>query len=198
MLFGYARVSSKTQGDRHSWEYQKNALIEYGVPQKNIYYDVVSGKNFTDRTNFDEMRKYFREGDTLVIRELSRLGRDTSKSLLLIEELLEHGITIHSISEGITLDNSPMGKCFTTICLAFANLETDLRAERCRLGLQNAQKNGKKLGRPSLKETKGEMLEYALHLFQENEKSVREIAEITGVSHSAIYREVKARNIVRR
>lgn len=197
MLFGYARVSSKTQGDKHSWEYQENELIKYGVPQENIYYDVVSGKNFTDRTNFDEMRKYLREGDTLVIRELSRLGRDTAKSLALIEELQKQGIIIHSISEGITIDNSPMGKCFTTICLAFANLETDLRAERCRLGLQNAQRKGTKLGRPTVKDNNKEMLECALIMFQDGNKSVREITETTGISRSVLYREAKKRQIER-
>lgn len=68
---GYARVSSKGQNlDRQIEEF-----IKLGILEKNIYYDKLSGKNF-DRTGYLYAKKCLETGDTLVIDDLDRLGRN--------------------------------------------------------------------------------------------------------------------------
>lgn len=193
MVFGYIRASHKTQ-EKNSFEYQKAALIENGVPEENIFADCVSGKDFENREALDNLLEKLdllsRAGvqTKLVVRELSRLGRNTSKALQLIEELQNKGVVLYSISEGMTLDDSPMGRCFATICLSFAQMETDLRKERCALGLENAKKQGTKLGRPK---ANSEAVKQALELYAAGKMSVREISETTGVSAATIYRKLK-------
>lgn len=68
---GYARVSSKGQNlDRQIEEF-----IKLGIAEKNIYWDKLSGKNF-DRTGYLYAKKCLETGDTLVIDDLDRLGRN--------------------------------------------------------------------------------------------------------------------------
>lgn len=70
-IIGYARVSSKGQNlDRQIEEFTK-----LGIAEKNIYWDKLSGKNF-DRTGYLYAKKCLETGDTLVIDDLDRLGRN--------------------------------------------------------------------------------------------------------------------------
>lgn len=193
MVFGYIRASHKTQ-EKNSFEYQKKELLAAGVPDENIFADCISGTDFDNRKALDELLEKLellsRAGvpTRLYVRELSRLGRNTSKALQLIESLQGMGVELHSLSEGITLDNSPMGKCFTTICLAFATMETELRKERCSLGIKVAKEQGK-MGRPKASR---QAVNVALKMYENNpDMSVREISQATGVSPSTIYRAIK-------
>lgn len=71
-IFGYIRVSSKEQNtDR-----QKQALLEYGVDERDIIEDKVSGKDFNRNGYLTLKNSLLRDGDTLVIKELDRLGRN--------------------------------------------------------------------------------------------------------------------------
>lgn len=197
MKFGYMRVSSKSQDNKNGEARQKAILLENGVPEENLYYDVISGADFNNRKALEELEKVLREGDTLVISELSRLGRNTSETLKLIEQLSNKGISLYSVSEGFTIDNSPMGKCFLTICLAFAQMERELINERCNLGRKEAKEKGIVFGRKTIKDKNPEALEHALLLFQEGKKSVKDIAAITGISRATIYREAEKQGVKR-
>lgn len=193
MVFGYIRASHKTQ-EKNSFDYQKSALISAGVPEENIFADCISGKDFENRDALDSLIEKLellsRAGvpTKLYVRELSRLGRSTTKALELIEHLQSLGVVLVSISEGMTLDDSPMGKCMTTIILSFAQMETELRAERCALGLAACKARGQKLGRPS---ADSNAIEEALNLYANTNLAVREIADKTGLSAPTIYREIK-------
>ncbi|WP_188944441.1 recombinase family protein, partial [Virgibacillus salexigens] len=70
MLFGYARVSTKDQ----NLHMQFDALKNYGVKEENIFSEKITGTK-KDRPNFTEMLKYLREGDTVVVYKLDRIGR---------------------------------------------------------------------------------------------------------------------------
>lgn len=91
--YGYARVSSDTQ----SLERQIAALIEYGVDKERIKCDVGSGKNF-DREEYQTLKThYLREGDTLVIKELDRLGRNYTQIKEEWQYFVGRGINIEVI-----------------------------------------------------------------------------------------------------
>lgn len=72
MLYGYARVSSKDQNlDR-----QIALLIENGVEERNIFREKKSGKNFQDREEYQKLLNVLNVGDTIILTELDRLGRN--------------------------------------------------------------------------------------------------------------------------
>ena len=73
MNIGYARVSTKEQNESR----QIDALVEYGVELENIFIDKQSGKDF-NREAYQLMLRTLRDGDTLVIKSIDRLGRDYS------------------------------------------------------------------------------------------------------------------------
>ena len=72
MLYGYARVSSREQNlDR-----QISLLIENGVEERNIFREKKSGKNFQDREEYKKLLEVLNVGDTIILTELDRLGRN--------------------------------------------------------------------------------------------------------------------------
>ena len=75
--FGYIRVSTKQQNE----DRQLLALLEHGIPKKNIYLDKQSGKDF-NRPQYQKLIKKLKPGDTLFIKSIDRLGRN-------YEEILE-------------------------------------------------------------------------------------------------------------
>ena len=76
MVYGYARVSTKTQNE----DRQLIALKEFGVDEKNIFIDKQSGKDF-NRTNYRRLVRRIRPGDVFVVESIDRLGRDYEEML---------------------------------------------------------------------------------------------------------------------
>lgn len=70
MEYGYARVSTAEQNEGR----QVMSLLKFGIQRENIYLDKVSGKNF-DRAAYKELIGNLKEGDTLVVESIDRLGR---------------------------------------------------------------------------------------------------------------------------
>ena len=75
MKYGYLRVSTNTQDETR----QKEALKKYGILEENIYLDKARGKNFIDRTEWQKLLVKVIIGDTIVIKELDRLGRNNAE-----------------------------------------------------------------------------------------------------------------------
>ena len=73
-IYGYIRVSTKDQNE----DRQRIALLDFGVPQKNIYMDKQSGKNF-ERPQYQNLLKHLKQGDTLIVKSIDRLGRSYSE-----------------------------------------------------------------------------------------------------------------------
>ena len=70
-FYGYMRVSTLEQ----NMERQKVQLLNYGIIEKNIYCDKLSGKDF-NRPQYQKMKKKLKEGDVLVVKSIDRLGRN--------------------------------------------------------------------------------------------------------------------------
>lgn len=89
MVYGYCRVSTKHQ----SLKRQIDALIAYGVKEKNIYIDEITG-SILERDGLNSLKTVLKSGDTLVIKEIDRLGRNRKQTTELIKELIEKDIDI--------------------------------------------------------------------------------------------------------
>ena len=150
--YGYARVSSKEQHlDR-----QIDALVKFGVPERDIISDKASGKDF-DRPGYIALKtRILREGDTLVIKDLDRLGRNKQQIKEELEFYKQAGIRVKILNLPTTLadfgENSWVLDMVNNILIEV--LGTIAEQERLTIktrqaeGIAAAKKQGKHLGRP--------------------------------------------------
>lgn len=182
MKIGYARVSTNVQNlDR-----QLNNLNEYGC--ERIYQEHYTGTK-ANRPEFNKCLDMLRAGDILVIDSLSRLARSTKDMLTIMQILKEREVQLVSLKENIET-NTPTGKMLMTVLGAIAELERDIIVERTQEGLKAARARGRKGGRPRTDEVK---VRKALKLYDSKQMTIKEIAEITGISVSTINRYVARR-----
>ena len=147
MLVGYMRVS-KSDGSQVN-DLQRDALLAAGVDARHLYEDAASGKR-DDRPGLAACLKALREGDTLIVWKLDRLGRDLRHLINTV-----HGLTARSISfrvlsgQGASIDTtSPSGKLVFGIFAALAEFERELIIERTKAGMAGARARGRNGGRP--------------------------------------------------
>jgi len=177
MLIGYARVST---GDQNI-DLQSDALNRAGC--EKIYVDQESG-SVSKRSGLEQAMEMLREGDTLVVWRLDRLGRSL-KNLIEIMGILEsRKVAFRSLQESIDT-GTPGGRLVFHIFGALAEFERNLIVERTKAGLAAARARGRKGGRPkSLDPMRRKVL---IKLYEEREHPVEEICRIMGISKPTLY-----------
>ena len=144
MVYGYARVSTTgQQRDGNSLEAQKEALIKAGATE--VFEEAYTGTKM-DRPQFTALMEKLKEGDTLKVCKLDRFARTAADGLIMIDELLKKGVSIHILNLGM-IDDTPVGRLTRTIFLGFAEFERDLILQRMEEGKRIA-----KLKNPDYKE----------------------------------------------
>lgn len=141
MKIGYVRVSTKEQNTAR----QEGLMKVLGVDK--IYIDRMSGKD-TERPALQDMMKFAREGDSVVVESISRFARNTKDLLELTEELNNKHVQFISQKENIDT-NTPAGKFMLTIFGAVAELEREYIRQRQKEGIEIAKGQGKYKGRPA-------------------------------------------------
>ena len=136
---GYIRVSTEHQETARQQEIMGNYKVD------RIFSEKLSGAN-TDRPQLHAMLDYVRDGDTLYIESISRLGRSTRDLLNIIDTLTEKGVTLVSHKEKIDTD-TPTGKFMLTVFAALSQLEREQIKQRQREGIEIAKAQGKYTGR---------------------------------------------------
>lgn len=145
-IFGYGRVSTSQQDT----ENQRLELEKAGWTFDFWFADILSGKvPAMQRKAFSEMLSKIRDGETLVVAKLDRLGRDAIDVLQTVKALAERNIKVIVHQLGTTELTSAAGKLLLSMLAAVAEMERDLLIERTQAGLSRAKDEGKKLGRPS-------------------------------------------------
>ena len=139
MLIGYARVSTQDQ----NLDLQIDALTNAGC--KKIFHEKTSGSR-AERPEFSKAREALREGDTLVVWKLDRLGRSVKNLVDLVGELHKQGIQFKSLTDSIDT-GTPSGRFFFHVMASLAQMERELAVERTRTGIETARKLGRKGGR---------------------------------------------------
>lgn len=161
--FGYARVSTEDQ----NLELQLKALREYGIPDDQIYREKASGSTM-ERKELAALLKILREGDTLVVWKLDRLGRTVLGILEAIGKMDKDGVNFVSITDQIDT-TTPMGKAILHIMAAMAQLERDLISERTKAGMAIAKAAGKRFGKAHLIKDNPKRLAEFERMFQAGE-----------------------------
>jgi DNA invertase Pin-like site-specific DNA recombinase len=184
--FGYGRVSTKEQ----TTENQRREIEAAGYKVEYWYADDgVSGKvSALQRPQFAKMLGQIRDGETLVVTKLDRLGRDAQDVGATIKMLAGRRIEVIVLQLGKLDLTSAAGKLMLTMLAAVAEMERDLLVERTQAGLARAKAEGKALGRPS-KTTKEQRRQIAADYAAG--VSVSELARRFAVSRASILGIVK-------
>ena len=181
----YIRVSTTEQNT----DSQKALLAQYNIDKQ--FEEKVSGKNTDDRPELQAMLDYAREGDTVYIKDLSRLARNTKDLLNIVEYLTNKGVALKSIKENIDT-SSNFGKLMITFLAAIYEFERANLLERQRDGIAVAKKLGKYKGRKKVPKPDNFKEIYKKWLNREIKSNVA-IRELN-ISEYAFYKFVKEEN----
>lgn len=181
MLIGYARVSTLDQ----NLDLQHLALTQTGCGK--IYEDWMSGTH-TERPGLKLTLEVLREGDTLVVWKLDRLGRSVKGLVGLVTELAERGINFKSLTDSIDT-GTPSGRFFFHVMASLAQMERELTVERTKAGLIAARLQGRIGGRK--RKMTDSKIESAKKLLA-NGVSPKEVAKNLGISIPTLYRWIPA------
>lgn len=175
--FGYARVSTAQQ----TLDQQLDALRDAGAAR--VFSDKLGGTR-DDRPGLLDCLDHLRDGDTLVVVALDRLGRSTLQVLSTLRDLHERGIAVRSLREQIDF-STPVGQAVATIMSALAEMELALIRERAAAAREAAKARGRQTGRPPA--LTPEQAALAKRMRQAGE-SPTSIAATLGCSRATIYR----------
>lgn len=159
MILGYIRVST----DKQDADSQRHLLLEYAhakklVIDKFIEVEISSRKNTKER-RIDELMLLMAQGDTLLVAELSRLGRNMLETLNIIQALTDKGITLIFVRQPELSTVGPQTKLLLAIYSYFAESERDFIGLRTKQGLAAAKASGQQLGRPKGRKNKTRRLD---------------------------------------
>ena len=183
---GLARVST----DAQDAQLQRDALTEVGCGR--IFEEKVSTrKATTERPGLTAALDYLRDGDTLVVWKLDRLGRSVKEVLTIADDLHAGGVGVKILTGKLSGSYTPHGegKFFFTMMAAFAELERDIIYERTMAGLKAARAQGKVGGRPTVMDP--DKLA-AARARRARGESPTQIARALGVSRASVYRHLSA------
>jgi DNA invertase Pin-like site-specific DNA recombinase len=198
----YLRVSKDTQDMNN----QRLAVLQF-AQRERIQVDqfmevtVSSRKSAKDR-RIDMLLEQLREGDTLIVSELSRMGRSVGEIITIVDTLIKKRVRFMAVKEGIRLNGSQncediQTKVMITLFGLFSEIERKLISMRTREALAAAKAAGKKLGRPkgvlgkSRLDTRKEEIMQLLALGVPKTT----IARITRVDRSTLYHFIKSRDL---
>ena len=188
--FGYVRVSSSQQcTDR-----QMEALIEYGIDERNIVVDKQSGKDFNRVGYLSLKENLLRQGDTLVIKELDRLGRNKQMIKEELEWFKSHGIRVKILNVPTTLLDfgeqkwilEMVSNIITEVMASVAEEERIKIHQRQAEGIAAAMNKGTRFGRPNIK--KPENYELIMKQLSVGEITAVKAMKLLGVKKTTFYK----------
>ena len=184
MRIGYARVSTTAQ----NLDMQIEALNKAGC--EKIYTEKESGVK--ERPVLKELLSFIRQGDTLVVYKLDRLGRSVRELLAMVDDLREKGISLIALQDNIDA-TTPSGKMMLQMMAILAEYERNLIIERCQTGRKVAMAAGKKMGRPQ--EPHNSKADAAAAMYKAH-MPIAQIMESLGVkSNRTIYKYLQQKGV---
>jgi DNA invertase Pin-like site-specific DNA recombinase len=149
-VIGYLRTSTNYQNPAS----QRHVINDF-CQRRKMFVDEfiqvggIGGTKGAKERRIYELLERVRTGDTIVVSELSRLGRSTIEILALIKELAERKVRLIAVKQGLDITGSDMmSQAMLTLFSLFAEMERDLLSERTKAGLARIQAEGKRIGRP--------------------------------------------------
>jgi DNA invertase Pin-like site-specific DNA recombinase len=196
---GYIRVST----DRQTVDNQRLAILDYchrNQFQVDDWIDVkMSSRRTPAQRRIDELLERLKEGDRLIVTELSRLARSVGQIAVTVSTLLKKKVRFVSIKESISLNGGQdmQAKVMITMFSLFSEIERDLISERTKEGLKRARAEGKLLGRPkgTIGKSKLDGKEDEIKRFLKGGINKTNIARYLNVSWSTLENFIKTRKL---
>lgn len=182
MKVGYIRVSTAEQNTAR----QEILMKELGV--EKIFIDKCSGKN-ANRPKLIEMLSFVREGDTVVVSEISRFARNTKDLLTMIDNLTKRGVQFESQKEKIDT-TTPAGQFMLTIFAAVSQLEREYILARQKEGIEAKKARGEYKGRTPIDVDKVQF-EQEYKLLKSGQITATTAMAHLGLKPNTFYRRVK-------
>lgn len=191
-IYGYVRVSSKEQNE----ERQLIAMKNINIPEKNIYIDKQSGKDF-NRPMYKKMIKKLKKNDVLFIKSIDRLGRNYEEILeqwrIITKEKKADIVVIDMPLLDTRIEKGLLGTFIADLVLQILSYVSESERintkQRQKEGIEAAKLKGVQFGRPS-KEYPSNWEELVMK-FNNREMTANEIANICNISTSTFYRRCK-------
>lgn len=182
MLVGYCRVSTSEQ----NLDLQKDALKAFGC--EKFFQDIASGSK-SERPGLLEALEYMREGDSLVVWKLDRLGRSLRDLINIVNKLEQNNVSFVCTTQSIDT-RTTNGKLFFHIFGALAEYEREIIRDRTNAGLSAARARGRTGGRkPALSD---EQIEQAKAMMANKNLNVKSICFTLGISKATLYKYAPA------
>lgn len=182
LKFGYARISTSTQ----LLDQQLDELRAAGVSDEHIYTDRMNGTR-TDRPGLERLLSAARDGDTIVVVALDRLGRSLVHMIETIDQLEQRGIRLTSLRENIDF-GTPTGRLMAAVFASLAQYEQELIRERAAAAREAAAARGRRSGRP--RALSDEQVQLAQRM-RESGETITTIGRTLGASRATIYRSLE-------
>lgn len=145
---GYLRVSTGEQ----ELEKNKSEILhlanQLNLGQVKFVEEIVSGKVSWKKRKIAEIIEEFKKGDTLIVSELSRLGRSMLECMEILSVAVEKGVRVYAIKGNWTLDSSIQSKIVAMAFSMASEIERDLISQRTKEALRYKKEQGIRLGRP--------------------------------------------------
>jgi DNA invertase Pin-like site-specific DNA recombinase len=186
-LLGYARVSTGHQ----SLDAQADALAAAGVEPARVYTDKLTGTSTREqRPGLAALLNYAREHDTIVVVGIDRLGRSAAEVMTTVKMLLEAGVVIRALREGVD-SSTPTGRAVLGIMASLAELELELGRERRAASRAARKARDLPIGRPKKLDANKAALARRM---RDSGEPVPTIADTLGVSRATLYRYLTDRD----
>jgi DNA invertase Pin-like site-specific DNA recombinase len=200
-VLGYIRVSTERQDINN----QRMETLEYGrkhdLKITNFIETEISSRESKKQRRIEELLEGLHAGDTVIVSELSRLGRSTAEVIDIVNELIRLGISLIAIKQNLEIkDGKKMDmqtKVIVTMFSLFAELERDIISERTRQALQAKKAGGKKLGKPkgTIQASRLDEKQEAIREFLKHRVPKSAIARMLGTSRTNLVNYIRTRNL---
>lgn len=191
--YGYVRVSSQDQNEARQYV----ELIEQGIPDKYIYMDKLSGKDFNRPSYHKLVYKKLKPGDLMVIKSIDRLGRNYNEILQEWKYITKVKNVDIKILDMPLLDTDQKKDLIGTLIgdIVLQLLSFVAENERVNIhqrqaeGIRAAKTRGVKFGRPKI--TLPDEFEEIMYLWDKGELLSKEAIAISGLKYSTFYKKAK-------
>ena len=198
-VIGYVRVSKARQDDNN----QKHEILEYANNNRLHVDDFIevetSSRRDKKQRRIDELMNELEPSDTLIVSELSRLGRSTSEVIDIVNGLIAKEIKFIAIKQGLNISgqHDMQTKVMVAMFRLFAELERDIISERTKATLAARKAGGKKLGKPkgTLQESKLDPHRERIKEFLQHGVAKSAIARMFGTSRTNLVNFIKTRKL---
>jgi DNA invertase Pin-like site-specific DNA recombinase len=199
-ILAYLRVSKDTQDTKN----QRLAILEFARAERMEVQEFlelyVSSRRSAKERKVDLLLARLAPGDTLLVSELSRLGRSVGEIITTVDTLMQRQIRVFALKEGLRLTGAHdlQTTVIVTMFGLFAEIERTLLSLRTKEALAAAKAAGKRLGRPrgALGKSKLDGRKAEITTLLALRVSKASIAKITGVDRATLYHFLRSRSLM--